>query len=53
MNNTGEQTMMIEKGGVTSPKGFKAAAGYAGIGDDKGKGDIALIASTVVGNAER
>lgn len=43
--------MMIEKGGVTSPKGFKAAAGYAGIGDDKGKGDIALIASTVVGNA--
>lgn len=44
-------TMLIEKGGVTSPKGFKAAAGYAGIGDDKEKGDIALIASTVVGNA--
>ncbi len=43
--------MMIEDGGVTSPKGFKAAAGYAGIGDDKEKGDIALIASTVVGNA--
>ncbi len=43
--------MLIEKGGVTTPKGFRAAAGYAGIGNDKEKGDIALIASTVVGNA--
>ena len=43
--------MLIEKGGVTSPKGFMAAASYAGIGDDKEKGDIALIASKVVGNA--
>ena len=43
--------MLLEKGGVTSPKGFKASAGYAGIGNDKEKGDIALIASTVVGNA--
>jgi glutamate N-acetyltransferase/amino-acid N-acetyltransferase len=43
--------MLIEKGGVTSPKGFMAAAGYAGIGDDEEKGDMALIASKVVGNA--
>ena len=43
--------MLIEKGGVTSPKGFRASAGYAGIGDDTGKGDIAMIASSVVGNA--
>ena len=43
--------MLLEKGGVTSPKGFRAAAAYAGIGNDKEKGDIALIASTVVGNA--
>ena len=35
--------MLIEKGGVTSPKGFKAASGYAGIGDDPEKGDMALI----------
>ncbi len=43
--------MLIEKGTVTSPKGFRASAAYAGIGDDKEKGDIAMIASTVVGNA--
>lgn len=43
--------MLIEKGGVTSPKGFMASAAYAGIGDNKEKGDIALIASKVVGNA--
>ena len=43
--------MLLEKGGVTSPKGFRASAAYAGIGGDKEKGDIALIASTVVGNA--
>ena len=43
--------MLIENGGVTSPKGFRASAGYAGIGDDKGKGDIAMIESKVVGNA--
>ena len=43
--------MLIEKGGVTSPKGFRASAAYAGIGDDSVKGDIAMIASSVVGNA--
>jgi len=43
--------MLIDKGGVTSPKGFKAASGYAGIGDDQEKGDMALIVSQVVGNA--
>lgn len=43
--------MLIEKGGVTSPKGFRASAGYAGIGDDSVKGDIAMIVSSVVGNA--
>ncbi len=43
--------MIIEKGGVTSPKGFRASAAFAGIGSDSAKGDIALIASTVVGNA--
>lgn len=43
--------MLIEKGGVTSPKGFKAAGTYAGIGDEPEKGDIAMIASRVVGSA--
>lgn len=43
--------MLIEKGGVTTPKGFKAAGAYAGIGDDPEKGDIAMIVSQVVGNA--
>ena len=43
--------MLIDNGGVTSPKGFLASAGFAGIGDDSEKGDIAMIASKTICNA--
>ncbi len=44
-------TMKVMEGGVTAAKGFKAAGGYAGIGKNAEKGDLALIVSEVPGNA--
>jgi len=44
-----EEVMEIIKGGVTAPKGYKAAGIYAGI--KKKKKDMALVYSTVSANA--
>ena len=44
-------TMKVIEGGVTAAKGFKATGGYAGIGKNAEKGDLALIVSEVPGNA--
>lgn len=44
-------TVKVIEGGVTAAKGFKATGGYAGIGKNAEKGDLALIYSQVPGNA--
>ncbi len=44
-------TIKVIEGGVTAAKGFKATGGYAGIGKNAEKGDLALIYSEVPGNA--